>query len=80
MVGNARTLANDQNKLQNIRQILKKIDANFRSRDNQSISAKLEGQSGGETAPQPIQQRQLYDSYKRLIENIKPFSESVQNP
>ena len=80
MVGNARTLANDQNKLQNIRQILKKIDANFRTRDNQSISAKLEGQSGGETAPQPIQQRQLYDSYKRLIENIKPFSESVQNP
>ena len=80
MVGNARTLANDQNKLQNIRQILEKIDANFRTRDNQSISAKLEGQSGGETAPQPIQQRQLYDSYKRLIENIKPFSESVQNP
>ena len=80
MVGNARTLANDQNKLQNIRQILKKIDANFRTRDNQSISAKLEGQSGGETAPQPIQQRELYDSYKRLIENIKPFSESVQNP
>ena len=80
MVGNARTLANDQNKLQNIRQILKKIDANFRTRDNQSISAKLEGQSGGETAPQPIQQRQLYDSYKRLIENIQPFSESVQNP
>ncbi len=80
MVGNARTLANDQNKLQNIRQILEKIDANFRTRDNQSISAKLEGQSGGETAPQPIQQRELYDSYKRLIENIKPFSESVQNP
>tara|TARA_B100000809_G_C15102572_1_gene517501 strand:+ start:232 stop:1083 length:852 start_codon:yes stop_codon:yes gene_type:complete len=80
MVGNARTLANDQNKLQNIRQILEKIDANFRTRDNQSISVKLEGQSGGETAPQPIQQRELYDSYKRLIENIKPFSESVQNP
>ncbi len=80
MVGNARTLANDQTKLQNIREILEKIDANLRTRDNQSISAKLEGQSGGETAPQPIQQRELYDSYKRLIENIKPFSESVQNP
>tara|TARA_B100000949_G_scaffold97030_1_gene86636 strand:+ start:116 stop:967 length:852 start_codon:yes stop_codon:yes gene_type:complete len=80
MVGNARTLANDQNKLQNIRQILENIDANLRTRDNQSISAKLEGQSGGETAPQPIQQRELYDSYKRLIENIQPFSESVQNP
>ncbi len=80
MVGNARTLANDQKKLQDIRQILGKIDANLRTRDNQSISAKLEGQSGGETVPQPIQQRELYDSYKRLIENIKPFSESVQNP
>ncbi len=79
MVGNARTLANDQNKLQNIREILGKIDANLRTRDNQSISAKIEGQSEGETAPQPIQQRELYDSYKRLIENIKPFSESVQN-
>ena len=79
MVGNARTLANDQNKLQNIREILGKIDANLRVRDNQSISAKIEGQSEGETAPQPIQQRELYDSYKRLIENIKPFSESVQN-
>ncbi len=79
MVGNARTLANDQNKLQNIREILRKIDANLRTRDNQSISAKIEGQSEGETAPQPIQQRELYDSYKRLIENIKPFSESVQN-
>jgi len=79
MVGNARTLANDQNKLQNIREILRKIDANLRVRDNQSISAKIEGQSEGETAPQPIQQRELYDSYKRLIENIKPFSESVQN-
>tara|TARA_Y100001949_G_scaffold58802_1_gene49633 strand:+ start:4432 stop:5283 length:852 start_codon:yes stop_codon:yes gene_type:complete len=79
MVGNARTLANDQNKLQNIREILGKIDANLRARDNQSISAKIEGQSEGETAPQPIQQRELYDSYKRLIENIKPFSESVQN-
>ena len=80
MVGNARTLANDQNKLQNIREILGKIDANLRTRDNQSISAKIEGQSEGETAPKPIQQRELYDSYKRLIENIKPFSESVQNP
>ena len=79
MVGNARTLANDQNKLQNIREILGKIDANLRTRDNQSISAKIEGQSESETAPQPIQQRELYDSYKRLIENIKPFSESVQN-
>ena len=79
MVGNARTLANDQNKLQNIREILGKIDANLRTRDNQSISAKIEGQSEGETAPQPIQQRELYDSYKRLIENIQPFSESVQN-
>jgi len=79
MVGNARTLANDQNKLQNIREILGKIDANLRTRDNQSLSAKIEGQSEGETAPQPIQQRELYDSYKRLIENIKPFSESVQN-
>ena len=80
MVGNARTLANDQNKLQNIREILGKIDANLRTRDNQSISAKIEGQSEGETAPQPIQQRELYDSYKRLIENIESFSESVQNP
>ena len=80
MVGNARTLANDQNKLQNIRQILEKIDANLRTRDNQSISAKIEGQSESETEPQPIQQRELYDSYKRLIENIQPFSESVQNP
>lgn len=79
MVGNARTLANDQNKLQNIREILGKIDANLRARDNQSISAKIEGQSESETEPQPIQQRELYDSYKRLIENIKPFSESVQN-
>ena len=79
MVGNARTLANDQNKLQNIREILGKIDANLRTRDNQSISAKIEGESEGETAPQPIQRRELYDSYKRLIENIKPFSESVQN-
>ena len=79
MVGNARTLANDQNKLPKIREILGKIDANLRTRDNQSISAKIEGQSEGETAPQPIQQRELYDSYKRLIENIKPFSESVQN-
>ena len=79
MVGNARTLANDQNKLQNIREILGKIDANLRTRDYQSLSAKIEGQSEGETAPQPIQQRELYDSYKRLIENIKPFSESVQN-
>ena len=79
MVGNARTLANDQNKLQNIREILGKIDANLRVRDNQSISAKIEGQSESETEPQPIQQRELYDSYKRLIENIKPFSESVQN-
>lgn len=79
MVGNARTLANDQNKLQNIREILGKIDANLRTRDNQSISAKIEGQSESETEPQPIQQRELYDSYKRLIENIKPFSESVQN-
>jgi len=80
MVGNARTLANDQEKLQYIRQILGKIDANLRTSDNQSISAKLEGQSQGETTPQPIQQPELYDSYKRLIENIKPFSESVQNP
>ena len=80
MVGNARTLANDQGKLQYIRQILGKIDANLRTSDNQSISAKLEGQSQGETTPQPIQQPELYDSYKRLIENIKPFSESVQNP
>ena len=80
MVGNARTLANDQNKLQNIREILGKIDANLRTRDNQSISDKIEGQSEGETAPQPIQQRELYDSYKRLIENIESFSESVQNP
>ena len=79
MVGNARTLANDQNKLQNIREILGKIDANLRTRDNQSISAKIEGQSESETERQPIQQRELYDSYKRLIENIKPFSESVQN-
>ena len=79
MVGNARTLANDQNKLQNIREILGKIDANLRTRDYQSISAKIEGQSESETEPQPIQQRELYDSYKRLIENIKPFSESVQN-
>ena len=79
MVGNARTLANDQNKLQNIREILGKIDANLRTRDNQSISAKIEGRSESETEPQPIQQRELYDSYKRLIENIKPFSESVQN-
>ena len=79
MVGNARTLANDQNKLQNIREILGKIDANLRTRDNQSISAKIECQSESETEPQPIQQRELYDSYKRLIENIKPFSESVQN-
>ena len=79
MVGNARTLANDQNKLQNIREILGKIDANLRTRDNQSISAKIEGQSESKTEPQPIQQRELYDSYKRLIENIKPFSESVQN-
>ena len=79
MVGNARTLANDQNKLQNIREILGKIDANLRTRDNQSLSAKIEGQSESETEPQPIQQRELYDSYKRLIENIKPFSESVQN-
>ena len=80
MVGNARTLANDQNKLPKIREILGKIDANLRTRDNQSISAKIEGQSEGETAPQPIQQRELYDSYKRLIENIESFSESVQNP
>ena len=80
MVGNARTLANDQEKLQYIRQILGKIDANLRTSDNQSISVKLEGQSQGETTPQPIQQPELYDSYKRLIENIKPFSESVQNP
>ena len=80
MVGNARTLANDQEKLQYIRQILGKIDANLRTSDNQSISAKLEGQSQGETTPQPIQQPELYDSYKRLIKNIKPFSESVQNP
>ena len=80
MVGNARTLANDQEKLQYICQILGKIDANLRTSDNQSISAKLEGQSQGETTPQPIQQPELYDSYKRLIENIKPFSESVQNP
>ena len=80
MVGNARTLANDQKKLQHIRQILGKIDANLQTSDNQSISAKLEGQSQGETTPQPIQQPELYDSYKRLIENIKPFSESVQNP
>ena len=80
MIGNARTLANDQEKLQYIRQILGKIDANLRTSDNQSISAKLEGQSQGETTPQPIQQPELYDSYKRLIENIKPFSESVQNP
>ena len=80
MVGNARTLANDQNKLPKIREILGKIDANLRTSDNQSISAKLEGQSQGETTPQPIQQPELYDSYKRLIENIKPFSESVQNP
>ena len=79
MVGNARTLANDQNKLPKIREILGRIDANLRTRDNQSISDKIEGQSEGETAPQPIQQRELYDSYKRLIENIKPFSESVQN-
>ena len=79
MVGNARTLANDQNKLPKIREILGKIDANLRTRDNQSISAKIEGQSESETEPQPIQQRELYDSYKRLIENIKPFSESVQN-
>jgi len=80
MIGNARTLANDQEKLHYIRQILGKIDANLRTSDNQSISAKLEGQSQGETTPQPIQQPELYDSYKRLIENIKPFSESVQNP
>jgi len=80
MIGNARTLANDQEKLQYIRQILGKIDANLRTSDNQSISAKLEGQSQGETTPQPIQQPELYDSYKRLIKNIKPFSESVQNP
>ena len=80
MVGNARTLANDQNKLPKIREILGKIDANLRTSDNQSISAKMEGQSEGETTPQPIQQPELYDSYKRLIENIKPFSESVQNP
>jgi len=59
---------------------LGKIDASLRTSDNQSISAKLEGQSKGETTPQPIQQPELYDSYKRLIENIKPFSESVQNP
>ena len=58
MVGNARTLANDQNKLQNIREILGKIDANLRTRDNQRISAKIEGQSESETAPQPIQQRE----------------------
>ena len=80
IVGNARTLVNDQEKLQYIRQILGKIDANLRTSDNQSISAKLEGQSQGETTPQPIQQPELYDSYKRLIKNIKPFSESVQNP
>ena len=80
MVGNARTLANDQKKLQHIRQILGKIDANLQTSDNQSISAKLEGQSEGATTSQPLQQPQLYDSYKRLIENIKPFSESVQNP
>ena len=80
MIGNARTLANDQEKLHYIRQILGKIDANLRTSDNQSISVKLEGQSQGETTPQPIQQPELYDSYKRLIENIQPFSESVQNP
>ena len=80
MVGNARTLANDQKKLQDIRQILGKIDANLQTSDNQTISAKLEGQSEGATTPQLLQQPELYDSYKRLIENIKPFSESVQNP
>jgi hypothetical protein len=30
-------------------------------------------------APQPKKQREFIGSYKRLIENIKPFSEPVQN-
>ena len=80
MVGNARTLANDQNKLQYIRQILGKIDANLRTRDNYLVSAEIENWSEGKTAPQPIEKAGTYDSYKRLIENIKLFSESVKTP
>ena len=80
MVGNARTLANDQNKLQYIRQILGKIDANLRTRDNYLVSAEIENGSEGKTAPQPIEKPGTYDSYKRLIENIKLFSESIKTP
>jgi len=79
MIGNARTLANDQNKLQHIRQILEKIDATLLASDNHRVSARVEGHSEDKMAPQPKKQRKFIGSYRRLIENIKPFSEPVQN-
>ena len=79
MIGNARTLANDQNKLQHIRQILEKIDATLRASDNQKASANVEEHSEHKMTSQHKKQRDFIGSYKQLIENIKPFSEPVQN-
>jgi len=79
MIGNARTLANDQNKLQHIRQILEKIDATLLNSDNHKASAKVEEHSEHKMTSQHKKQRDFIGSYKQLIENIKPFSEPVQN-
>ena len=79
MIGNARTLANDQNKLQHIRQILEKIDATLLKSDNHNASAKVEEHSELKMTSQSKKQRKFIGSYKQLLENIKPFSEPVQN-
>ena len=79
MIGNARTLANDQNKLQHIRQILEKIDATLLNSDNHKASAKVEEHSEVKMTSQAKKQREFIGSYKQLIENIKPFYKPVQN-